>query len=294
MAVAFLQKWFTPVQPLPAEAEEAITELTKLSEQHPHRADLASQLKEIIAAIHAEPIQQYALCMDSEQARAKLADGVPLLRGEKIDLDEEIFVRRWQRIAEVLQRHQPEAIPLEEALGPSKIEPRRFVDAVLAGQTEAIYEQMGSLGLDVSLANTVLWLSLMPQLCRHRAGLASLLQGVSWQHGFCPICGSWPKLGEYRGLEQTRFLRCGLCAAEWEFPRLCCPFCGCKDHRKLGYLHVEGEQGKYRATTCDECHQYVKMVSSLIALKPLQILVTDLATMHLDLIAADRGYFQPL
>ena len=121
-------------------------------------------------------------------------------------------------------------------------------------------------------------------------GFRPLRRQCAWDHGFCPVCGSWPLLGEFRGLEQTRFLRCGLCAAGWEFPRLRCPFCGTADHRQLGYFYAEAEEGKYRAATCAVCRGYVKMVSVLGELPPPRLLVMDLATMHLDLVAADRGY----
>src|SRR5262249_10102073 len=105
--------------------------------------------------------------------------------------------------------------------------------------------------------------------------------------------GSWPLLAESRGLEQLRYLRCGLCATAWEGSRFRCLFCGNDDHNKLGYFHVEGEENRYRAASCDECRGYVKVVSTLSALSPPQLLVTDLATLHLDLVAAEHGYFVP-
>ena len=76
----------------------------------------------------------------------------------------------------------------------------------------------------------------------------------------------------------------------WEVARLLCPYCGCRDHTRLGFLHVEGEDMKWRAATCDDCHGYVKMVSTLSALPPLAVLVADVATLHLDLMASERGY----
>jgi FdhE protein len=166
--------------------------------------------------------------------------------------------------------------------------------AVLAGQPQSVHERAESLGLDVPLTASVLSLTLFSVLAPIRAGLEPLLTAGSWTEGYCPVCGSFPKLGEFRGLEQTRFLRCGLCAAEWQFPRLRCPCCGNRNHRQLGYLHVEGEEGKCRSGTCEECRQYIKMVSTLTPLSPLQLLVTDVATVHLDLLAADRGFSPPM
>src|SRR5207302_1109892 len=163
----------------------------------------------------------------------------------------------------------------------------------LAGRPEAIYARAETLDLDAGLTATVLRLTLFPVLTAVGAALALFRESTRWQEGCCPTCGSWPLLGEFRGLEQTRFLRCGLCATGWEFPRLRCPFCGTRDHQQLGYFHVEAEEGKYRAATCSVCRGYVKMLSTLTELSPPRLLAADLATMHLDLIAAERGNLIP-
>ena len=61
----------------------------------------------------------------------------------------------------------------------------------------------------------------------------------------------------------------------------------------LGYFHVEDEEDRCRAATCDACRGYVKVVTSLSPLTAPQLLVADLATLHLDLVAAERGFFVP-
>lgn len=87
-------------------------------------------------------------------------------------------------------------------------------------------------------------------------------------------------------------MRCGLCAAEWQADRIFCPFCGTREHERLGYLHVEGADHE-RAATCEQCRGYLKVLASLAPLAPLDLLVQDLATLHLDLIALERGYMAP-
>jgi transposase-like protein len=74
-----------------------------------------------------------------------------------------------------------------------------------------------------------------------------------------------------------------------EVTRLWCPFCRNRDHDRLSFLHGEGEEAKYRVSLCDGCRGYVKMVSSLSALPPVHLLMADIATLHLDLAAAERG-----
>src|SRR5262249_46139183 len=147
-----------------------------------------------------------------------------------------------------------------------------------------------ALALDAALTMTVLRLTALPDLASRAAALPP---APGWPHGYCPVCGAWPLLGELRGLEQTRVLRCGLCATGWDFPRLRCPFCGNGDHRSLGYFHPEGEGERNRALTCDQCRGYVKTVATLAALSPPSLLVADFAMLHLDLVAAHRGYFAP-
>jgi FdhE protein len=161
---------------------------------------------------------------------------------------------------------------------------------VLAGKGGSMQVWAEGRDLEAELFATVLRLTLLPVLGRISEALAPLRRGIPWEHGHCPTCGSWPLLGEFRGLEQACFLRCGWCASEWEFSRLQCPFCGTRDHRLLGYLHVEGEEARCRAAVCEACCRRVRMVSTLAALDGPRLLVADLATLHLDLIAAERGF----
>ncbi len=165
-----------------------------------------------------------------------------------------------------------------------------MVEAVVAGQPEVVRQRAAGLRLDPGLAATLLRFTLFPLFTALEASLGHLRAGVRWERGYCPTCGSWPLLGEFRGLDQTRFLRCGLCAAGWEVPRLWCPFCDNREHEQMSIFAGEGEETKYRASVCDGCRGYVKMVSTLGALAPLALLAADVATVHLDLAAAERGY----
>ncbi len=106
----------------------------------------------------------------------------------------------------------------------------------------------------------------------------------------CLVCGSAPALAEIQGKEGGRRLRCGLCAAGWPYPRVKCTFCANTNHLSLGTLSVEGEGEKYRVQTCDVCRGYVKVVVTFDPIPEDMLAVEDLATYHLDLVAAERGY----
>jgi FdhE protein len=272
--------------------EEARAELDRVAQVRPTLGPLLGWLRELLPELVPIPPDAPVVTMSPEQARERLGQGVPLLRGQDIPVDLKAFRRRWQRACEALEAQQADgtALALAEAVRKGRLEPGEMVSAVLAGQPEAVRERAGALGLDAGLATTLLRFTLFGTFAGLEPSLAPLREGAVWEGGYCPACGSWPLLGEFRGLDQSRFLRCGLCAAGWEVARLWCPFCDNRDHEKLAFLHGEGEENKYRAAVCEECRGYVKMLSTLSALPPLHLLVADAATLHLDLAAAQRGY----
>jgi FdhE protein len=269
--------------------ESARAELVRLAQERPALAGPAAVLGEVLPALFAEPVRE---APPGNGAAAKLAGGVPLLRGEQAVVEDAAFRRRWLAVCAALQNHRDSqaARALAAALREGRLTPAELVGHVLAGRPEQVHARAAELGLDAGLAATVLRLTLYPVLAQWRSALRPHRAGADWGRGYCPTCGGWPLLGEFRGLEQQRLLRCGLCADEWEFGRPRCPFCDNGDPQSLGYLHAEGEEGKCRADTCDVCRGYVKTVSTLRALDTAGLLVTDLATVHLDLAAAERGY----
>jgi FdhE protein len=290
MAAEFLRKLVARPPALSAEVSEALDELRRVAKDAPSLAVAARLLADVLHVLYAEPVQTTTPILSSDQVQSKLGRGIPMLRDEALDLDIGAFTRRWRRVGAAVQRHRQDSAArgIAEALHSGQLDAHQLIEVALAGQPEVIHASAQEQGLDAGLTAMVLRLTLFPVLCEVSKSLAPLWASRHWEHGYCPACGSWPLLGEFRGLEQTRFLRCGLCAASWEFPRLGCPFCGTTDHRQLGYLCVEGEENKCRAATCNLCKNYVKMLSTLAELTPPHLLVADLKTTHLDLVAADR------
>jgi FdhE protein len=287
---SLFRKWFAGSQPTDTAVESAKKELDRLAGARPallvHCQWLSALLPDLFAGADTSLCQ-----LDPDHARTRLQGGVPLLRGEQVNVDYRAFRQRWQRACAALQEQQGDgAADLALAMQRNELDPKEMTSAVLAGQPEKVRNRSNELGLDPGLATTLLRFTLFPLFTAIEASACSLRTGVIWERGYCPTCGSWPLLGEFRGLDQSRFLRCGLCAAGWEVSRQWCPYCGNRDHEQLGFLHCEGEETKYRCAFCDNCRSYVKMISTLFALSPLQMLVADVATLHLDLAAAERGY----
>jgi FdhE protein len=272
--------------------KEALLQLNKLKKERPALTGPADFFADVLPGLFAEENRNPVPGITPEQARSKLADGIPLLRSEKVEIDQASFQRRWLVIASAVARHQDKESgqKIADVFRNNHLDAEEIVVTVLSDSPHDLHSRAESLGLPPDLTATVARLTLFPVLAQWNADLAPLRSGAVWERGYCPTCGSWPLLGEFRGLEQIRWLRCGFCAAEWKVPRLFCPYCENRDHRSLGYLTVEGDGSKYRIDTCDSCRSYVKMLTTLTPLRSLQLLAADVATIHLDLAAAEKAY----
>jgi FdhE protein len=177
--------------------------------------------------------------------------------------------------------YQPSA---EEAVG--------LVAAAVRQDTTELAALAAAAGVDGGALSSVAHLASLPLLQAYGRLLENQVPR-SWPDGYCPVCAAWPIFVERRGLDRTRWLRCGRCAIEWEMQGLCCVYCGERDHRRLGSLVPEEEGEILKVDICDHCGGYLKSVATLQRIPPIELLIRDLDTVELDLVAVDRGYGRP-
>ena len=115
----------------------------------------------------------------------------------------------------------------------------------------------------------------------------------SWTEGYCPVCGAWPAFAEVRGIERSRFLRCGRCGGGWRARGLSCSYCGMTDHEELVALVPETSGSRAAIEACKRCLGYVKTFTTLQGSPPANVMVDDLASVDLDIAALERGYQRP-
>jgi FdhE protein len=258
----------------------------------------ASVLRALIDATRSLPVELPDGVPNLEAACMRMDEGVAALAGEPL-VPVALFVRNMREIAAslegvadaastagsvrlVLERHGPE-LTADDGKGVT------LANAALERDTGMIAAIARRLRVDelafVTIADHAARSALRAGADRVRA----LITKREWIHGTCPACAAPPLLAEMRG-DGERWLRCGRCASAWSFPRVGCPGCGTRDHRLLGYLHLEGEREHRRIDRCDGCRRYIKAVAVLAPLSWEEILEADLATVDLDLIAAEREY----
>jgi FdhE protein len=258
-----------------------------LSRANPDWAPWLTAVESVLHALDQPPATTLAVRLPSARA-----DGAPLLDGATITLDGKAATSWVERLfgnaADALPSGSGGAVHVgAEAALP-------LLEAAIERDLMSLCRYGGDVA-DGDAAGPVLALAdlaVHPILQACRAELAPMAPD-QWQHGHCPICGSWAALAELRGLERVRRLRCVRCGGDWQVRWLSCPFCGENDHRKLGSLTPEHGAETRRIDKCESCRAYVKTVTTLSATPPWSVLLDDAETVDLDVAAMDRGYARP-
>ncbi|MBI4842234.1 MAG: formate dehydrogenase accessory protein FdhE [candidate division NC10 bacterium] len=246
--------------------------------------DLSDRLREIHRVVRDARADVEPVRMDPATATLRLRAGQPLLAGASVPVDEKVAARLLREICRIVAT--PQAAWLLDAAGQRPIPFQAMADALLAGQAEALADTRG---VPAAYFAFVVLAALRPSFRRHAESLEPLTEDVPWHRPLCPICGSVPSLAELRGDPGRRYLRCALCEGAWRVPRLRCPFCATTDHTRLRYLRIE-EEPEMRLDLCDACRRYLKTRIAPGGEAEPDPFGRDLATLHLDALAWERGY----
>ena len=108
-----------------------------------------------------------------------------------------------------------------------------------------------------------------------------------WLRNYCPTCGAPPAMAQLVGRTEgrLRLLSCGCCGTRWRYRRTGCPFCEPSDDHRLAVVAVQGEDG-LRIDYCDRCQGYLKTYDGQGS---EAVLLADWTSLHLDLLARERG-----
>jgi len=132
--------------------------------------------------------------------------------------------------------------------------------------------------------------SLAPALAGGAQQLAAAyLQNVDHNKGYCPVCGCPPAMSILDAEIGRRWLYCGFCRHQWPVQRIFCPTCENADGKQLQYFYADSEK-EYRVDLCEKCRTYLKSVDARELSRPLFAPLEQVATLHLDLSAQEKGY----
>lgn len=227
-----------------------------------------------------------------ELLTVKQEEKFPLINTTDFTLDvnaSEALLRKLCELA--LQENEvlAEAVPkIMDALDKGSLDASTLFSKILS-EDDAYWDEMArNLDVDKTILAFLAYGSIRPSICLCSEQLATYLDTqTAWEKGYCPICGGQPGLSMLRG-EGERSLVCNFCGHEWRTQRIYCPFCENKDQKTLHYFSSEQEQD-YRVDVCDQCKKYIKTIDTRNMDRPVHLLVEQISTLHLDMLAQEQG-----
>jgi FdhE protein len=217
---------------------------------------------------------------------------VPLLAGATLALQTSQIRRLFRRVGRVASRSGTPTMATLESVFYEDLDVLALFKASVCQDSDCVKEVATACGADGGALQAVTALVAVPFLhaCRHR--WASSIS-ESWVEGYCPVCGAWPAFAEVRGIERSRFFRCGRCGGAWHARLLHCPYCALRDHDALVSLVSENGGSHAAIDACTRCLGYVKTFTRLQGCQPDTVILEDLASVSLDVAALEQGYTRP-
>jgi FdhE protein len=276
------------------------TEIEHYARELPHYQELLAFHKRLLAfqaelAAKVKP----GLQVTPERAREKWQAGKFLLADERLFIDPALFRGAMSELRPLLPAGKEAQTALDRLLASRFLEPENLGD-LLAGMTADKESRVRELARETaSEADVILFLfDIVLSPFYARAAMAFSPKAGStqrvfdhriWNRGFCPICGSEPHMARLLQDGGLRVLECSLCRTEWIFARLACPFCGNDAPDKLRYFQVNADR-VHRVYCCEVCKRYIKTADERMLGREAVLVVENVVTSHLDLVAEGEGY----
>ncbi len=229
-----------------------------------------------------------AMVPSCAQSRSK----VPLLAYAALQLEARLLEPVLARLIRVASRSGTRNMATLAPLADARLDLSTLFKASLCQDSDQLKAMAARLGADCEAFQAVGALVAVPflQACSSRWARSI---PADWTEGYCPICGAWPALAEVRGIERSRYLRCGRCGAAWQAHCLFCPYCGMTDHKELLSLVPEKGGSNGAIDACQRCLGYLKTFTALQGSPPAKVMLDDLASVELDVAAVEQGYKRP-
>lgn len=217
-------------------------------------------------------------------------EGFSLIEKKDFPLDIASSINLLRSLCQIGKEANPhmaeEAKKIEEMIDQKRT---NLKDILILGVKEGKAEQIADeFKLDKKVFSFFIQESIRPSIEAMVEKLQNEIDGENWLKNYCPICGSLPSLALLKEEVGKKYLLCSYCGYEWRIERLICPFCGNKEQESLQYFCGEGEE-TYRIDTCEKCKQYIKTID-LRTIELIDPSLEDLATLHLDILASQKGY----
>jgi FdhE protein len=233
------------------------------------------------------------ILIDADTLKTKQENEMPLIDQSGFAYDIRAGKNLFDRICTLACNSAPglssSARTLKKEINASSLQLKNLFDSIITGQDSALHEL--AKGIDIPEKDLVFfgYLSIAPAVRTCAMQLEAYLDAMpDFQKGYCPVCGNLPDLAFLKE-DGTRHLKCCFCSHEWKTSRMGCIFCGNNDQKSQHYFFSD-EEKEYRVNLCDNCRSYIKTVDLRQMNRAFYPPLEQIATIHLDMIAQEKGY----
>ncbi|MFH1709187.1 MAG: formate dehydrogenase accessory protein FdhE [Planctomycetota bacterium] len=279
-----------PVDPDPYKDTRA--GLTVLRVSHPVLGSFLDHFEQLLAwqARIGPAFKPDLAAIDADLCHERMAAGRPCLSAEDIKIEPNGFDRLVRQIADSIM--PPDGAAASSTASVADGDRSGLVRGLLQRKAGPIEAAARRYGMPLDLFAYSAHQALIPFMEVYAAHLRPLIAGAAWLRGCCPVCGGLPLMGRLEGEGGRRILLCTMCRHQWDFKRVECPFCGNGDQQTMRYFYDETDPQR-RVDLCEKCKGYLKVVDGRAMVRAQHLLVEDVATLHLDVIARRQGFGGP-
>ena len=279
----------------PLTTEQISKAARKLAQLRPAYADMLAFYEAVFicqeeakADIDLEPIR-----LPPETVAERRQNGMPLVAISALAFDPASADRLLEQLGGLAATQPTEmktaAMALSRAVDAGDLDPRELFMRLLNGDDAFFQDTAARIGSESRTMAFLAYNSVQPSIEMRAAQLAAYLDPETvWRKGHCPVCGSAPGLAVLVE-EGRRVLCCSFCRHQWQAPRIFCVFCANTKTDELTYFFAE-EEKDLRVDVCERCRNSIKTVDRRNIGRPLFPPLEQVASLHLDMIAVEKGY----
>lgn len=231
---------------------------------------------------------------DKDLIKQNFENGSPVISFAPISLPQKILVSCWKDLIKIFKSHQILSTDVSSRTKSNSQE--KLVEEISKAITSFDNKTLEKLAKSMPIDNSTMTLisrELVKPIFHSLADYAGeYISFENWTEGFCPICGDLPSFARFSKEEEgKRYLWCERCDLEWNFQRICCPFCKNTDHTKLRFLTTSHRE-ELRIDVCENCKGYIKTIDERKLEDEEKIIYSreNVASLFLDMVAEEKGY----
>ncbi len=294
----------TPPDPVPV----LQSQIQKLAERKPPLKEILNAFSTVLiagAAFQAQRLESQPLPELTVTDPMRLAAGIPLWYDTPSFAAVPYLAEGLEAMLMAVQTGFPplkqETDALLSRLKADAEAPAEWLKMLIRNEADRL-EQLAASQMKPETLCFILEQAFKPFLGWLAHGMADHLAAITWDKGYCPVCGSYPATSYLKKAEESgeylvaqsgqRWLHCGVCGHEWRLHRVHCPYCDNEDSDTLEYLS-DAQAAHEKLYVCKQCNKYLTCLDTAeLVEKPLSELI-GFELLHLDMIAQQKG-FRPM